>query len=94
MIEVQGNAGLDGAMVLIDGPISALRQRKLTPSSEPAKNYVCRFSVPPGNYTIRIEQNGRVVQEVPSLVINDYQIIAVKLADPTTNSPKKAQVAR
>jgi hypothetical protein len=74
---VEGNPDFEGTVITIDG--SALQSPRRDVISAEA-SYVCRFSLPAGEYSIRAERGGVLVYEIGLFKINDYQYALLPLA--------------
>lgn len=93
LIVVQGDDYFDGAVVIVDGPIPRTLSKTIGPDPKPDKNYICRFTVPPGTYTLRIEFKGKVIHEPPPMVITEGRIASLRLTRPADTQPAATKPA-
>ena len=76
LLLVVGTDKFDGAEVSVDQIGGALRSERLQASNE----YVARFPLPAGSYTVEIRLRGELVDHQP-VKVGDYQIATITLGD-------------
>jgi hypothetical protein len=77
LLVVEGSKEFDGANITVDGPAFPSPRR----GSVAADNsYICRFPLPAGDYSIRIEHRGVVIYEDALFKIEEYQYALLPLS--------------
>jgi hypothetical protein len=77
LLVIEGNKDFDGTVITIDGPsLQSPRHEAIGPDA----SYVCRFPLPAGEYSIRIEQAGKLLYENSLFKISDHQYALLPLA--------------
>lgn len=90
LIVVQGDDYFDGATVIVTGPIPNPLTKTIRSDPKPDQNYICRFPVPPGTYTVRIEFKGKTIHEPPPMLITEGRIASLRLNRPSADTQPAA----
>jgi hypothetical protein len=89
LIVIQADDYFKDATVTVEDTTATLPhsiQKTILPDPKPDQNYICRFSVPPGIYIVRIDFQGKPIHE-RSAITNEYQIAYMRLTRPSDTQP-------
>jgi len=87
-IVVQADDYFVGNEVIVDGNhLPAPMRRTIALDPNPDRNLICRFNIPPGMYNVRIEFNGKLIQEKAGMLINEFQVASMQLTRPPETQP-------
>jgi hypothetical protein len=85
ILMVQSTEDFSGAIVTVDSALTEPVTRTITAENK----YSCRFTVPPGIYSVRIEHQGQLVHQVLRMRIDEYRYYTLTFPNPDDKHAEK-----